>query len=302
MRLSLFLIMACLTGMITSPSSAFAKVNIFACEPEWAALAQEIGGDMVDVTSATNARQDVHHLRAKPGLLAAMRKADLVFCTGASLEIGWLPILLKKAGGPDVQLETVGSIMASDYVEKLEIMQKADRSMGHVHPEGNPHIQLDPANIETVSEVLADRLFIIDPVNADAYRQNLEHFKQKWAMATQRWNIEKASLKGKKVVVYHNSWAYLLNWLDIETIASLEPKPGLPPTALHLENVLKSVQGQKVSAILIAPFENEDAAKWLTEKTGIPIVRLPFTVEGNDNAGDLVSLFDDTLKRIKDAS
>lgn len=302
MRLSLFLIMACLAGMITSPSSAFAKVNIFACEPEWAALAQEIGGDMVDVTSATNARQDVHHLRAKPGLLAAMRKADLVFCTGASLEIGWLPILLKKAGGPDVQLETVGSIMASDYVEKLEIMQKADRSMGHVHPEGNPHIQLDPANIETVSEVLADRLFIIDPVNADAYRQNLEHFKQKWAMATQRWNIEKASLKGKKVVVYHNSWAYLLNWLDIETIASLEPKPGLPPTALHLENVLKSVQGQKVSAILIAPFENEDAAKWLTEKTGIPIVRLPFTVEGNDNAGDLVSLFDDTLKRIKDAS
>ncbi|MCC6597286.1 MAG: zinc ABC transporter substrate-binding protein [Alphaproteobacteria bacterium] len=297
----LFLIMAGLGVLIASPSSAFAKVNVFACEAEWAALAQEIGGDLVDVTSATNARQDVHHLRAKPSLLAAMRKADLVFCTGASLEVGWLPILLKKAGGPDVQMETVGSVMASDYVEKLEIMQKVDRSMGHVHPEGNPHIQLDPANIKIVAEVLADRLFIIDQANAAAYNQNLENFKQKWAAATQRWKAEKASLKGKKVVVYHNSWAYLLKWLGIKAVASLEPKPGLPPTASHLDEVLKTVQGQNVSAILVAPFENEDAAQWLTEKAGIPIVRLPFTVGGNDNADDLISLFDNTLSRLKDA-
>lgn len=301
MRL-LFLTMAGLGVLIASPSSAFAKVNVFACEPEWAALAKEIGGDLVDVTSATNARQDVHHLRAKPSLLAAMRKADLVFCTGASLEIGWLPILLKKAGGPDVQLETVGSIMASDYVEKLEIMQKADRSMGHVHPEGNPHIHLDPSNIQTIAEVLADRLLLIDQANATAYSKNLENFKQKWATEIQRWNAEKASLKGKKVVVYHNSWAYLLKWLGIEAVASLEPKPGLPPTASHLDEVLKTVQGENVRAILVAPFENEDAAQWLTEKAGIPIVRLPFTVGGSDNAGDLISLFDDTLKRLKDAS
>ncbi|MBX2833835.1 MAG: zinc ABC transporter substrate-binding protein [Micavibrio sp.] len=301
MRLTL-LIISILGVLIASPTSAFAKVNVFACEPEWAALAQEIGGDLIDVTSATTARQDVHHLRAKPSLLAAMRKADLVFCTGAGLEIGWLPILLKKAGGPDVQMETLGSIMASDYVEKLEIMQKVDRSMGHVHPEGNPHIQLDPANIETVAEVLADRLFMIDQTNAAAYSQNLENFKQKWTAATKRWSAEKASIQGKKVVVYHNSWAYLLKWLGIDAVASLEPKPGLPPTASHLEEVLKTVKGQEVSAILVAPFENEDAAQWLAEKTGIPIVRLPFTVGGTDNAGDLISLFDDTLKRMKDAS
>lgn len=286
--------------LIASPSSAFAKVNVFACEPEWAALSEEIGGDLVNVTAATNARQDVHHLRAKPSLLAAMRKADLVFCTGASLEIGWLPILLKKAGGPDVQLETAGSIMASDYVEKLEIMQKADRSMGHVHPEGNPHIQLDPANIETLAEVLADRLFMIDQSNAAVYDRNLKNFKQKWTASMQRWNAEKASLKGKKVVVYHNSWAYLLNWLGMEAVASLEPKPGLPPTASHLEDVLKTVRGQNISAILVAPFESEDAAQWLSEKSGIPIVRLPFTVGGSDNADDLEDLFTETVRLLND--
>ncbi len=295
----LFVIMAGMGMLIASPFSAFAKVNVFACEPEWASLAKEVGGDLVDVVSATNARQDVHYLRAKPSLLAAIRKADLVFCTGASLEIGWLPILLKKAGGPQVQLETAGSIMASDYVEKLDVMQKADRSMGHVHPEGNPHVQLNPANIETLADVLANRLFTIDQTNAAVYGRNLKNFKKKWKAAMQKWDAEKAPLKGKKVVVYHSNWAYMLKWLGMEAVASLEPKPGLPPTASHLETVLRAVQGQNISAILVAPFENKDAAQWLSEKSGLPIVLLPFTVGGSDNADDLVSLFDETLKRLK---
>ncbi len=297
-----FVLIAGLGVLIASPSSAYAKVNVFACEPEWAALAKEIGGDLVDVTSATNAQQDVHHLRAKPSLLAAMRKADLVFCTGASLEVGWLPILLKKTGGPDVQPETVGWIMASDYVEKLEVMQKADRSMGHVHPEGNPHIQLDPANIQTVAKVLADRLFLIDQDNVESYAQNLDAFTKKWTQAMQRWNSDKASLKGKKVVVYHKSWAYLLKWLGMSDVASLEPKPGIPPTASHLEDVLKAIQGQEISAIITTPYENEDAAKWLSQKSGIPVVPLPFTVGGSDKANDLFSLFDETLRLLKGTS
>lgn len=300
MRKLLYLI-AGLEMFIAFPTAAYAKVNIFACEPEWAALAHEIGDDLVNITSATNARQDVHHLRAKPSLLAAMRKADLVFCTGAGLEIGWLPILLKKVGGPDVQPETVGWIMTSDYVEKLEVMQKADRSMGHVHPEGNPHIQLDPANIKTAAEVLADRLFLIDRDNAGVYSQNLEIFTQKWAAAVDRWDADKASLKGKKVVVYHKSWAYLLKWLGMSDVASLEPKPGIPPTASHLEDVLKTIQGQDIAAIISTPFENEGAAKWLSEKSGIPVVQLPFTVGGSDKADDLISLFDETLRLLKDA-
>lgn len=294
MRL-LFIFVTVMGVLLASSSSAFAKVNIFACAPEWAALAEEIGGDLVNIKSATNAKQDVHHIRAKPSLLAAMRKADLVFCTGASLEVGWLPILIKKAGGPNVQPETVGWLMASDYVEKLDVMQHVDRSMGHVHPEGNPHIHLDPRNIAVVADVLAERLTLIDETNAQAYQNNLSAFQNKWKGLINVWQRDVASLKGQKIVVYHNAWAYLLKWLGMDAVATLEPKPGLPPTASHLETVLKNVQGQKVSAILVAPFENEDAAQWLSGKSGIPVIEMPFTVGGNSKSNDLPSLFDNTL-------
>lgn len=298
----LFFLIAGLGVLLASPSPVFAKVNVFACSPEWAALAEEIGGDLVEIKSATNARQDVHHIRAKPSLLAAMRKADLVFCTGASLEIGWLPILIKKSGGPNVQPETIGWLMASDYVQKLEVMSNVDRSMGHIHPEGNPHIQLDPHHIATVADVLAERLMLLDDTNAATYQQNLKSFQDRWAGLITQWEADAASLKGRKIVVYHNAWAYLVDWLGLEVTATLEPKPGIPPTASHLETVLKQVQGKDVQAILVSPYEDEDAAEWLSGKSNIPVVHMPFTVGGNDKAGSLSALFDETLRLLKQGS
>lgn len=302
MRKLLFLI-AGLGVLFASPSPAFAKVNVFACSPEWASLSEEIGGDLVNIKSATNAKQDVHHLRAKPSLLAAMRKADLVFCTGASLEIGWLPILTKKAGGPDVQPETIGWIMAADYVEKLGVIhERVDRSMGHIHPEGNPHVQLDPHNISVLANVVAERLILIDSANAAAYQNNLDAFQTKWKTLIKKWEGDAQPLKGQKVVVYHNAWAYLLKWLGMDVIASLEPKPGIPPTASHLETVLKNVQGKDVTAILVAPFEKEKAAQWLSGKSGIPVAHMPFTVGGNEKAKDLPTLFEETIRLLKEPS
>jgi len=116
--------------------------------------------------------------------------------------------------------------------------------------------------------------------------------------AISAWKTKAANLKGRKVVVYHKSWTYLLNWLGIESIASLEPKPGIPPTASHLEKVLQSVKGQNVIGILVSPFESDKAAKWLSDKSQIPVINLPFTVGGNKQAKDLVSLFDDTINRL----
>lgn len=300
---TLHLVIAGLGVLMASPSSVYAKnqMRVFACEPEWAALAEDIGGAHVRVTSATTAQQDVHHIRAKPSLLAAMRKADLVFCTGASLEIGWLPLLLKKAGHADVQMGARGSIMAADYVEMLNVMAHVDRSMGDIHPEGNPHIHLTPANIEIVARVLAERLSSLDAENAAQYDANLKAFSQKWRAAMARWNTEKAVLAGKKVIVHHKSWVYLLDWLGIETLASLEPKAGIPPTASHLKTVLDTTRDDEIHAILITPFDSDDAANWLSEKTGIPVVELPFTIGGNDQAQDLISLFDNTLRLLKDA-
>ena len=284
---------------MAAPASALAKVNIFSCAPEWSALAQEIGGDQVKVYTASNANQDIHHMRAKPSLLAAMRKADLVICSGASLEIGWLPILLNKAGGRQVQEGAIGSIMASDYVQRLGVMEgKVDRSMGDIHPEGNPHVHLDPNNLIIIAGVMAQRLSEIDADNAQLYEGNVQSFKTKWAGLIAAWQSQASALRGAKVAVYHKSWTYLLHWLGIENIASLEPKPGVPPTAAHLNDVLQKVQGQEVVGILIAPFESEKGAKWLSEKSGIPVIKLPFTIGGSDQTKDLESLFDDTLQRL----
>lgn len=296
----LLIFIAVLGVFMAPPSSAFAKVNVFACEPEWAALAKEIGGDLVTIKSATNAKQDVHHIRAKPSLLAAIRKADLVFCSGASLEIGWLPILIKKAGGPHVQPKTIGWLMASDYVERLEVMKEhVDRSMGHIHPEGNPHVHLNPQNISIIADIVADRLMIIDSENAKYYQQNIETFQNKWKRLIKNWKVNAQDLKGRKVVVYHNAWVYLLEWLGMDVIASLEPKPGISPTASHLETVLNKVKGENVQAILVAPFENKDAAEWLSKKADIPVAYMPFTVGGNEKTHDLPSLFEESIHLLK---
>lgn len=287
--------------MVLFPSLTFAKVNIFACEPEWAALSRDIGGDLVKISKATNAHQDVHHIKAKPSLLSAMRRADIVFCSGSSLEIGWLPILMKKAAGPDVQEGTDGWLMASDYVRKLGIPKKADRSMGDVHPDGNPHIHLNPHNIKIVAKILAKRLSKIDAEHADIYKQNVDGFLSKWNSSLASWDKEKSLFKGKNIVVGHNAWIYLSHWLGINIIASLEPKPGIPPTASHLEDLLNVIKGKDVSAIVIAPYENKDAAKWLSEKTGIPVIRLPFTVGGDDKSDNLTDMFNDTINLLKSA-
>ena len=281
------------------PLPALAKVNVFSCAPEWSALAQEIGGEQVDIFTASKPSQDIHHMRAKPSLLAAMRKADLVICNGASLEVGWLPILLNKAGKAQVQSGGVGSIMATDYVEMMEVNANADRSMGHVHPEGNPHVHMHPKNILAVAEILVDRLQQIDPSQSGLFQSRHDAFKTSWKNAMQQWQTQAAPLKGKKVVVYHNSWVYLLDWLGMESVASLEPKPGIPPTASHLEKVLNSIQGQDITGILVAPYESAKAATWLSNKANLPILRPPYTVGGHGKANTLYDLFGETITMLK---
>ena len=158
--------------LLVIPVTSFSKIDVFACAPEWGALAEEIGGDNVNVFTASKASQDVHHLRAKPSFLARMRKTDLVFCTGASLESGWLPILLQKAGSAKVQHGQVGHLMASDYVKMLEIPKSVDRSMGDVHSEGNPHIHLNPHNLILIADELAKRLILLLPEQESSFSNN----------------------------------------------------------------------------------------------------------------------------------
>lgn len=285
--------------LLTSTVEAKQKIQIFACEPEWASLAQEIVGDKGDVFSATIAKEDPHHVRAKPSLIAAMRKSDLVICSGASLEVGWLPILLQSAGNSTVQPGNIGSLQVAEVVPVLEKPTSLDRSQGDIHPEGNPHVHLNPHHIVLAAKELTARLSQIDPSNRTYYQSKYVAFSEKWQQAMLRWEKDAESLKGIPVVVHHPSFAYLENWLGLIQVGTLEPKPGVPPTTGHLEELLKSLKAHPAKAIVHTPYEPEDASLWLSKKTGIPVMELPYTVGGNGQSTDLFGLFDSTMALLK---
>jgi len=294
-----FLYCTMLAFFIASPL-AQAKTNIFACEPEWKALAEAIGGDKVKVTSATTAFQDPHHIEARPSLIAKTRRADLLICTGSELEIGWLPLLLRQSGNKDVQVGQPGYFLASEQVERIEIPEKMDRSMGDIHAGGNPHVHLDPKRLLSIAEAFTQRLQLIDAENAGFYEAQFERFETKWLDALQGWESQIAALKGKKVVVYHKNWSYLLAWLDMEAVADLEPKPGIPPTSSHLVSLLQLVKAEQPEAILVAAYQDDKGARWLAKKSGIPVLNLPFTVGGDKESTDLLGLYQNTLTQLLD--
>ena len=281
-------------------SPAIAEVRVFACEPEWAALAEAVGGGDVVVHSATHGRQDAHHVRARPSLIARVRRADVLFCSGAELESGWLPVLMQRGARHQVQPGQAGHIMAADHVPILDRPETIDRSLGDIHPSGNPHVHLDPRNVATLASELSRRLVRIDPDNAEAYRARLASFQAGWAAALERWNDRIARLRGMKVVVYHEAWVYFLQWAGLTRVASLEALPGIPPSAAHLQRVLERVQGAGAEVILRAPYEPRDASSWLSARTAIPVVELPYTVGGHPEATDLISLFDVTLTLLEE--
>ncbi|MFA5913715.1 MAG: zinc ABC transporter substrate-binding protein [Burkholderiales bacterium] len=289
-------LMAGMLWLLAQPASAALKV--LACEPEWGSLVQELAGDKVSVTSATTALQDAHHIEARPSLIARARNADLVICTGSELEIGWLPLLLRQSGNERIQPGKPGYLEASQLVPRLEIPKALDRALGDIHPEGNPHIQLDPRNIAKVAQVLGDRLVQLDPANAETYHSRTAAFLARWNTAIKRWEAEAAPLKGLTTVVYHQNMSYLNAWLGMREVGSLEPKPGVPPTAAHLAELVGRMQAAPAKVIVYVAYNNPQAAQFLSERTRIPAVMLPFTVGGSDKAKDLFGLFDDTLARL----
>jgi zinc/manganese transport system substrate-binding protein len=291
-----------LSVFLVTTQTAHAALNVFACEPEWGALAQELGGDKVTVFTATNAMQDVHHIEAKPSLVAQLRKADLLICTGSELEIGWLPVLLRQAGNSNVLAGKSGNFEAAHYVRMLEIPSRLDRADGDVHAGGNPHIQTDPRNIAKVGDALAQRLAETDALNAAFYQARHKDFAQRWQEATKRWEAQAAPLKGVAIVVQHKGFPYLEDWLGLHEVATLEPKPGVEPTSTHLSEVLTQLQRQPAKMVIRAAYNSDRPSQWLSEKAKIPAVSLPFTVGGSDRAKDLFSLFDDTVQRLIDAA
>ncbi|MCW9013684.1 MAG: zinc ABC transporter substrate-binding protein [Gammaproteobacteria bacterium] len=273
-----------------------AQLNVFTCEPEWASLAKELGGEKIKVFSATTGLQDPHHIQARPSLLARARRADLLVCTGAELEIGWLPILLRKTANAEIQPGKPGNLMVTEYLSLKDKPDRLDRREGDMHAEGNPHVQTSPYNISKIALILLKRLQQIDAGNAAVYQNNYDDFIQRWQRAIARWEEEASVLRGKSLIVYHRNWGYMTDWLGLNVVAVIEPRPGIPPSSAYLSKIIKQMEVSPAKMIIHAAHQPAKASDWLSSKLAIKKVQLPFTVGGSKTAHDLFSLFDETIQ------
>jgi zinc/manganese transport system substrate-binding protein len=223
-----------------------------------------------------------------------------VICTGADLEIGWLPLLLRRAGNSDIQPGQVGNFMAADFVRKLEVPRIVDRSQGDIHPQGNPHLHLDPRNIRRVSVAVVERLGALDPENAAYYQTRLADFSNRWDAAIAEWEQRAAQLSGLRIVSNHRSFSYLAGWLELDIVATLEPKPGIPASGAQLAKLLEQLTPNPPVAVIRTPYANEKPSKWLSSRLDIPELRLPYTTGGADDVTNLFELFDVSIVMLQE--
>lgn len=287
--------MALLAGLILSASATAAQLKVFACEPEWASLSQELGKDKVSVYSATVASQDPHRIEARPSLIAKLRRSHLLVCSGADLEAAWLPLLVRQASNRKVMPGQAGHFMASDHVTRLGQKSSVDRSQGDVHVKGNPHVHLDPHRLLQIAEKLSQRLIQLDPDNELDYQKNWTAFNTKWKQSIQRWENQAKSLKGERIVTLHDNWAYLFEWLEIVEAGTLEPKPGLPTTAAHMARLNKTLKTKPAKIVIHTAYQSPRLPKRLAASNGLTVVELPYTVGGTKDAKDLFSLFSSSI-------
>ena len=289
---------AMLAAMLLASTVTEAAVRVLATTPEWGALTTELGGEKVSVYTATTAFQDVHRVDAKPSLVARARNADLVVAAGAELEVGWLPVLLQESGNSRIQPGNPGYFEADKQLRLLEVPIGVDRSMGDVHPLGNPHAHLDARNVGIVAKALTARLQAIDAGNAAFYEARGADFQARWQAATARWQAQAAPLKDVPVVVIHRDQVYLMHWLGMREVAAIEPKPGVPPSSGYLASLVTKLGTDPPKMILRNAYNDGRAAEWLADRIHAPVVVLPYSVGGSDAARDLFGLFDDTIQRL----
>ncbi|ABC29717.1 ABC-type metal ion transport system, periplasmic component/surface adhesin [Hahella chejuensis KCTC 2396] len=297
-RLLTVILLACSCG-------ARAEFSVFACEPEWADLARALVPD-ARVTVATSAWQDPHYIEPRPSLIAAMRNSDLAVCTGASLETGWLPVLIQRAANHNIAENRQGLFYAASHTHLHQPHDHIDRSMGDVHPEGNPHFHLNPHAAPEIMERLAHRIEQVAPAEDTKFMRALHtRWKMRWKQSQEQWRALAVGLKGMKVVVQHSGFDYLLRYAGIEAVLDLEPKPGLPPTPSHLNQLLNDPRLQEASVILISPYQDPQPAQWLAERTGLKVLILPTTLtedEATDTLPELITHILTSLSRFSPKS
>lgn len=285
---------ACLCLAAASrPLAAGGKLNVVATTSDLAALATEVGGDKVAVSAIARGYQDPHFVEAKPSFLLNLRRADLVVAVGLELEAGWLPPLLGQCGNPKVQPAMPGYFDASQSAEILEIPAgPVSRAMGDVHPMGNPHYWLDPANGLRIATGLAQRLGQLSPGDAAYFQARLEDFRKRLGEAERRWDERMKPFRGRKVITYHRSWPNFAKRFGLQVVDFVEPRPGIPPSPGHLVALMARMKRENIKAILVEPYFDLKTPQSVARETGGQVVVLMPSVGGNKETGDYIKLFD----------
>jgi zinc/manganese transport system substrate-binding protein len=285
------------TCILFFATQAFAKSNIAATLPWIGSIASEIGQDKVRVTSFVKPNQDPHFVAAKPSMILDVRKADILMYNGMDLEIGYLPVLVESSKNPKIQPGNPGNFDCSKFIDPIEVPTSVDRSMGDVHPQGNPHYQLSPKNILRVAEGMAGILSKTDPENAGFYMKNFSSFRERLEEKQREWSA--IPLRGKTFVAYHKFFEYLALELGFEIVGYIEPKPGIPPSASYVEKLVDMIKRTKPDAILSLSYYPQKEVKFLSEKTGVKSIIVPHDVGETEKVKDWFSLMDEVLKSLE---
>jgi len=275
------------------PVAAEAKLNVVATTPDLGALAKEIGGDKIELTTLARPTEDPHFVDAKPSFVVKLRKADVLIEGGAELEIGWLPPLLENARNAKLETSAPGHVAASQGIQLLEVPATLDRSKGDIHAAGNPHYLIDPLNAKIVAQHICDSFCQIDAKSCETYRANLKKFTGELDAKLVAWQKLLAPYQGQHVVAYHNSWPYFGERFGLKIDLFLEPKPGIPPTPGHLAEVQSKIKEESVRVIIVDPHLNRRTAESVARNTGttvLDVTQFPGGVKGTE--GGYIQMLD----------
>jgi zinc/manganese transport system substrate-binding protein len=279
-----------------------AVLHVVSSIPTLGSLAKEVGGNRVEVESLGKGFQDPHFVEPKPSLMLVLNRADLLLHVGLELEIGWLPPLILGSRNARIQSGELGNLDCSRAIPVLDVpTTKVDRSMGDIHPQGNPHYWLPPGNAKIIAREIAQRLGDLDPEGKAEYEKNLAAFTAKVAAKEKEWSPLTTKLKGVKVATYHKSWSYVSQWLGLEEIGYVEPKPGIPPDPQHLARLITSMKQEGARLLLMEDFYNKGIASLVAEKAGAKLLDLPTDVGASPQIKDWFTLVDTVVKALSSA-
>jgi zinc/manganese transport system substrate-binding protein len=278
------------------------KTRVMTATTDLAAIAQEIGGDRVDVDSIARGYQDPHFVEAKPSFLLKLRKADLLIVVGLELEIGWLPPLIQQSGNPRIQVAAPGYFDASRFAKILEIPTgQVTRAEGDVHPQGNPHYWLDPENGLRIARGIQTKLTEMRPADAAYFAERYASFEQRIKEAEQRWQDQMKPYAGRKIVTYHRSWPNFAEHFHLEVDGYVEPRPGIPPSPQHTVELMGLMKRDAVKIIVVEPYFDLKTPDAVARETGAKVVVLMPSVGGEKEITDYFKLFDYDIAKLKQA-